>query len=184
MRIQNLEGFRPVVAELWVIGWISFIIDYSLRYEFLTIFLDYFFLGNVIYSSYEMCIQNLEGFRPMVAELWVIGWISFIIDYRYELFFLIFFFFFGNVIYSSYKMRIQNLEGFHPVVAELWFIGWISFIIDYRYEFLLLLLFGNVIYSSYKMHIQNFEGLHPVVAELWVMGWTIFLNSFFHFALL
>ena len=41
MRIQIFEGFRPVVAELWDIGWISVDIDY--KYEFLLVFLDIFF---------------------------------------------------------------------------------------------------------------------------------------------
>ena len=41
IHIQNFEGFCSVVAELWVIGGISLAIDY--RYEFLLVFLDFFF---------------------------------------------------------------------------------------------------------------------------------------------
>ena len=59
----------------------------------------WFFFWNVIYSSYTMPIQTFEGFCPVVAELWVIGWILWVIDYRYE-FLLVFldFFFKCNVI--------------------------------------------------------------------------------------
>ena len=106
-------NFCEVMVVLVGFGWIS--ATGTKNWSILLLFLI-----NMMYYSYEMRVQNLEGLCAIAVKLWQF-WLDlggFLLQVRKID--QSFCFFFINIIYYSYEMRLQNFKGLRSIAVKLW----------------------------------------------------------------